>query len=53
MNQRSKSIIEAEWEARWDAILGRDIKEDKSDKPLEQKEQDERTLGRTVPSENN
>lgn len=28
MAQKPKSIIDAEWAARWDAIFGRDLKEE-------------------------
>lgn len=28
MTQKPKSIIDAEWAARWDAILSRDLKEE-------------------------
>lgn len=28
MSQKPKSIIDAEWAARWDAIFGRDLKEE-------------------------
>jgi hypothetical protein len=46
-------IIEAEAAARWDAILQRDFKEDNTESKPELKETDEKTLGRTVPSEHN
>lgn len=43
-------IIEAEAQARWDAILCRDLQEQKSIDQPEQKENHETTLGRTVPT---
>jgi hypothetical protein len=41
-------LIEAEAQARWDAVLGRDLKEQKPIPQPEQKEDHEATLGRTV-----
>jgi hypothetical protein len=48
-------IIEAEAQARWDAILSRDLKEQTPppNLPSEQKDNHETTLGRTVPSQHN
>jgi hypothetical protein len=44
-------LIEAEAQARWDAILCRDLKEQITIPQPEQKEDHETTLGRTVPSQ--
>jgi hypothetical protein len=44
-------LIEAEAQARWDAVLGRDLKEQKPIPQPEQKEDHETTLGRTVPAQ--
>jgi hypothetical protein len=44
--------IEQEAQERWDAILGRDLKEDSaSESQTQPKAQDETTLGRTVQTE--
>jgi hypothetical protein len=44
-------LIEAEAQARWDAVLGRDFEEQKPIPQPEQKENYETTMGRTVPSQ--
>jgi hypothetical protein len=44
-------LIEAEAQARWDAILCRDLKEQLPITQPEQKEDHETTMGRTVPAQ--
>ena len=50
---RPYSVAQQEYDNRWDAIFGRDLENKQPPPKPEQKEQDETTLGRTIPSQHN